>query len=341
MRGGGHLNYSVRVRDLVHGFVYLTELENKIIDHPLFQRLRHIRQNDVASYVYPSLNTTRFEHSLGVAHVVGRMAENLLKGAVWNQYKEAIENDVGAEIKEEDFLQVCRVYGLLHDVGHFPLSHLFEIAFKDYAAAVYPQKALSELIKEWFPEAEGFTKLHEAAGAAITKKILNDIQKQDGISNIVKDTVEKLMSSKNIASKDVCFKREKSNTMLLWKNRVDYQEYHQDLSRKLNSRADTLNLYPQKFGRAFEKSLSKKIGHKSVVFWLPFQPLEREKIRLTDEIGKNEMKDDAVETSPILSSLQRIWDAEPHYYIIVFTSSLLDKNTVKESWLSAAKECLD
>src|SRR5712692_126450 len=94
------LHYVLRVRDLVHGFVYLTDLEVKVVNHPLFQRLRHVRQNDVAAHVYPSLNTSRFEHSLGCAHVSGKMALNLLHSPAWDAYQHDVQLD------EREFEQV-------------------------------------------------------------------------------------------------------------------------------------------------------------------------------------------------------------------------------------------
>lgn len=159
------LPYTLRVRDLVHGFVYLTDLEVKVINHPLFQRLRHVKQNDVASYVYPSLNTSRFEHSLGCAHVAGKMARNLLRSPQWDEYKEAVK------LEPHDFEQVCRLYALLHDIGHLPLSHLFEIAFEDYAYG----RHLASLCEEWFG-CSGFEKLHEACGCALARTVLDEIE---------------------------------------------------------------------------------------------------------------------------------------------------------------------
>src|SRR5882762_6277172 len=81
----------VRVRDLVHGFVSLTDLEVRVVSHPLFQRLRHIRQNDVAFFVYPSLNISRFEHSLGCTHVAGNMAAGLRRSPLWSRYKRTVD----------------------------------------------------------------------------------------------------------------------------------------------------------------------------------------------------------------------------------------------------------
>ena len=94
------LQYVLRVRDLVHGTILFTETERKVIDHPFFQRLRQIRQNDVAFYVYPSLNTSRFEHVLGTCRVAGMMAENLTKSPKWRTYFKALKAETGITGKE-------------------------------------------------------------------------------------------------------------------------------------------------------------------------------------------------------------------------------------------------
>lgn len=53
------------LRDLVHGYINLTEFELKVINTIYFQRLKDIRQL-TCQHVYPSARHTRFEHSLGV-----------------------------------------------------------------------------------------------------------------------------------------------------------------------------------------------------------------------------------------------------------------------------------
>lgn len=57
-----------RFRDPIYGFILLTDAERKIIDTPLFQRLRRIHQLALTKYVYPSAEHSRFVHSLGVLH---------------------------------------------------------------------------------------------------------------------------------------------------------------------------------------------------------------------------------------------------------------------------------
>src|SRR6476619_7443933 len=60
-----------RIRGNVHGTVDVTALEDRIIDHPVVQRLRRIKQLAFLSFVFPGATHSRFEHSLGVMQMAG------------------------------------------------------------------------------------------------------------------------------------------------------------------------------------------------------------------------------------------------------------------------------
>ncbi len=98
------------IRDPVHGYVKVTEVERDLIDSPFVQRLRRIHQLAGSYLVYPGAVHTRFEHVVGTMHVAGEIAEALMDGS---------EIDVGQ-------LQEVRLAALLHDVGHGPFSHMYE-----------------------------------------------------------------------------------------------------------------------------------------------------------------------------------------------------------------------
>ncbi|MDO1994394.1 phosphohydrolase, partial [Escherichia coli] len=63
--------------DPIHGVIRITKLEKKIIDHPLFQRLRDIRQHTFLYKVFPSAMHSRFEHSVGVMHLSYEILKNI------------------------------------------------------------------------------------------------------------------------------------------------------------------------------------------------------------------------------------------------------------------------
>ena len=69
--------------DPIHNFVRVYDSELKIIDTPIFQRLRRIRQLSGAHLIYPGAQHTRFEHSLGVMHIASMAGHALYeKGLV-------------------------------------------------------------------------------------------------------------------------------------------------------------------------------------------------------------------------------------------------------------------
>ena len=96
--------------DPIHDFIRVYDHELKLIDDPIFQRLRRIRQLSGAHLTYPSAQHTRFEHSLGVMHISGQAGHAL------NEKNLLKSDDIG----------ILRLAGLLHDIGHGPFSHLFE-----------------------------------------------------------------------------------------------------------------------------------------------------------------------------------------------------------------------
>ena len=96
--------------DPIHDFVRVNNSELEIIDTPIFQRLRRIKQLSGAHLIYPGAQHTRFEHSLGVMHIASMACQSLLEKS----------------IIPLDEIQNLRFAGLLHDIGHGPFSHLFE-----------------------------------------------------------------------------------------------------------------------------------------------------------------------------------------------------------------------
>lgn len=102
------------INDPVYGFLRFPERElMDIINHPWFQRLRHIKQMGTAHLVYPGATHTRLHHSLGACHLMGKALDEL--------------NAKGIEITKEEQL-AARMAILLHDIGHGPFSHALEHA---------------------------------------------------------------------------------------------------------------------------------------------------------------------------------------------------------------------
>ena len=120
-------------RDPIYGLIKVPDFLLEIIHHPLFQRLRWISQMSLAQMVYPGAVHTRFEHSLGTMHLAYIAALSLWKNAERHQNSsEACKNFLKHVENEEDFIKAAVTAGLLHDVGHAPFSHVFEMAVDEY-----------------------------------------------------------------------------------------------------------------------------------------------------------------------------------------------------------------
>ena len=98
------------IKDNIYGFIQITSLCQRIIDTREFQRLRFIKQLGFTSFVFPGAQHTRFEHSLGVYHLVNIFLEGL---------------DKSYEI-EPRIKIILSIAGLIHDLGHVSFSHMFD-----------------------------------------------------------------------------------------------------------------------------------------------------------------------------------------------------------------------
>jgi HD superfamily phosphohydrolase len=113
----------VILRDPVHGLVAFEADEERIVerllDTPEVQRLRRVRQLGVTSLAFPGAEHSRFAHALGSAFVMKLLLARLR--AIHGVLPEA------QRITRER-AQHALAAALLHDLGHGPLSHLFEEA---------------------------------------------------------------------------------------------------------------------------------------------------------------------------------------------------------------------
>ena len=98
------------IKDAIHDHIDVSGVAVDLLDTPIVQRLRRIKQLGTASLVYPSANHSRFEHSLGVYYLADEVAEHL---------------DL-----DENHAECLRAAAILHDTGHGPFSHVTEPVFE-------------------------------------------------------------------------------------------------------------------------------------------------------------------------------------------------------------------
>jgi HD superfamily phosphohydrolase len=153
-----------RIRDPVHGYITFTAVERALLDDPVAQRLRYVTQSAAAHLVFPDMRVSRMAHSLGAMHLASRFlaaglgnAQEVERALLVQGFREVVEDvqqlgvGQGAEaamlgqgllaardLDPDDRLVVLlveqglRLASLVHDLGHLPFSHDFELALDDH-----------------------------------------------------------------------------------------------------------------------------------------------------------------------------------------------------------------
>ncbi len=145
------------LHDAIHGTHRLKKHEVALIDLPLIQRLRQIRQTGFTYFTFPSATHSRFEHTIGVLILTEKL------GRAINRAQESYFAD----------LKDLRIAALMHDCGHGPFSHSSEemyryfddmqelIGPKGEFKGASPHEALSCLVVLSQPFKDYFTSLIE------------------------------------------------------------------------------------------------------------------------------------------------------------------------------------
>ena len=154
----GAFNYRAIVMDTIHGSIPLNTEEYWLLQTPFLRRLHGVKQLGLAYLVFPSAKHSRLEHSIGVMHIAGLMARRIV---------DAVRRDRGLctrlfiECNEKyfpGFIQVARLAGLIHDLGHTPYSHMMEDSLEKLAQE---RRGLSDLLASIYKKT-GIPRIHEA-----------------------------------------------------------------------------------------------------------------------------------------------------------------------------------
>ncbi len=110
------------VSDPIYNYVtFNKEVEEPVVNSILLQRLRYILQLQTAHLVYPGAMHSRFQHSLGVMHLSGIVAQDYTDKIIALYGESALEG-----FPAKSLVEATRLAGLLHDVGHAAFGHAFE-----------------------------------------------------------------------------------------------------------------------------------------------------------------------------------------------------------------------
>ncbi|MBB5255263.1 HD domain-containing protein [Sulfurisphaera ohwakuensis] len=166
---------SKRIRDVIHEYIEVPDtIINNIVDSPTFQRLRFVIQNGMAFEVYPNMRHTRFEHSLGTYNVMKKAISILAEKVEDKDIKDLIINN-------SEGLQAL---ALLHDIGHYPFSHTFEMGIKIASVDMKELQGLSKyhekvglfVVRSLFPKyADDFDKIYNSKDNLYSELLNNNI----------------------------------------------------------------------------------------------------------------------------------------------------------------------
>lgn len=138
-------------KDIIHDSIEVSSIAKAIIDTPIFQRLRYLHQIGACYLIFQNANNTRFEHSIGTYHLAGLVLEKLVKNSNHHEINKALVEvkfirkyllkhfeleDIEENIKflenvntclmDDYLIELIKIAGLIHDIGHGPFSHLFD-----------------------------------------------------------------------------------------------------------------------------------------------------------------------------------------------------------------------
>jgi len=110
----------MKINDHVYGEQIIdNEVINKLIKAKEMQRLKGIHQHGTWHIMNPRIDTSRFEHSLGVYFLLRKF---------------------NASFEEQ-------IAGLIHDISHFPFSHVIDYVFGERDSQEFAEKFHEKIIK--------------------------------------------------------------------------------------------------------------------------------------------------------------------------------------------------
>jgi len=144
------------VNDALWGTIVLTPVEVALLDSPLLQRLRFVRQLGVVHWIYPGAGHSRFEHALGMLFQMQQLISAL--NTAWKLEQQSSENP--SPLIDDSWAQLLRLSALLHDVGHVAFSGVSESALEDLPAFLTVSSEFTKaLLEDGFGDDRNFSEI--------------------------------------------------------------------------------------------------------------------------------------------------------------------------------------
>jgi len=128
----------------------------EVLRAPELQRLRRVRQLGLAHLVFPGAEHSRLAHSIGASYLAIRFARHL---------REATRDFLVPLLRpNESAIRDFAIAALVHDLGHGPMSHLWE---REVIGENFDRKARCRTLELEYEDAFASLKWHELVGQAI------------------------------------------------------------------------------------------------------------------------------------------------------------------------------
>ena len=186
IKGSVLTDSSKEIFDAVWGNIEFCSGEIYILDSPLLQRLRKIKQLGLAYFVYCGCDYSRFYHTLGVTYLADRMATAI------NRCPMGISDQ-----KMRFFKAVVRLAAIFHDTGHMFLSHVSEHYFCK-SPAYFRNEMITIFMNKFEEKAGKKPALHEVLGCMIVNtKAVRDLLtivagKITGLETVDEDGIDEI-----------------------------------------------------------------------------------------------------------------------------------------------------
>jgi deoxynucleoside triphosphate triphosphohydrolase SAMHD1 len=132
----GPLLRSHAVKDNVWGMIEFDEPIRRLVDSPLVQRLRGIRQTGLTHLTYPTATHTRFAHTLGVYATTTRLLTEINRTHGLHRERHG-GSPLHATPLNGNTTEILKRAAILHDVGHGPYSHVSERLFSPNTSGLF------------------------------------------------------------------------------------------------------------------------------------------------------------------------------------------------------------
>ena len=158
------------ITDYIYGLMSIPNHYFKFIDTIYIQRLRNIRQLPTAQYVFPSVNHSSFEHSIGTYFLSNKYISDL----------KMRQNELDIN---QTLINTISLSGLFNNLGTLPFLNSFKIFFKEKYKIDYDQNQKSYDLILKLLESKGIDPI------CITNKNDNE--------NFNLDIIKKIFTTKN------------------------------------------------------------------------------------------------------------------------------------------------